>query len=84
MTGVYPTLSYPSWTSLVTGQYPETHGVVGNFIYDPVDKDTFSIFDEVGNGKKKVRLKEYSFFYYLGTTANNLNKLSKTVQIQVR
>lgn len=31
---VYPTLSYPNWYSIVTGLYPESHGIVSNIMYD--------------------------------------------------
>lgn len=28
--GIFPTLTYPSHTSIITGQYPVTHGIVNN------------------------------------------------------
>ncbi|XP_059488682.1 glycerophosphocholine cholinephosphodiesterase ENPP6-like [Neocloeon triangulifer] len=31
--GVFPTLSYPSWTTLSTGLYPESHGILGNYFF---------------------------------------------------
>jgi ectonucleotide pyrophosphatase/phosphodiesterase family protein 6 len=34
MESVFPTLSYPNYYSLVTGLYPESHGMVGNIMYD--------------------------------------------------
>ena len=35
MLGVYPTLTYPSHTTIVTGVRPARHGVVANFIFEP-------------------------------------------------
>lgn len=32
---VYPSVTYPSHTSIVTGAYPARHGIVGNDIFDP-------------------------------------------------
>ncbi|KAI9283227.1 alkaline-phosphatase-like protein [Sporodiniella umbellata] len=34
-------ITFPSHWSLVTGLYPESHGVVGNYFYDPVLNDSF-------------------------------------------
>jgi predicted AlkP superfamily pyrophosphatase or phosphodiesterase len=31
---VYPSVTYPSHTSIVTGAYPERHGITGNDIFD--------------------------------------------------
>jgi predicted AlkP superfamily pyrophosphatase or phosphodiesterase len=35
MVGVYPTLTYPSHTTIVTGVQPARHGIVSNFIFAP-------------------------------------------------
>lgn len=35
VTGVYPTLTYPSHTTIVTGQYPKTHGIINNTKLQP-------------------------------------------------
>jgi len=35
MIPVFPSLTFPSHYSLVTGLYPEHHGILGNTIYDP-------------------------------------------------
>ena len=32
---VYPSVTYPSHTSIVTGAYPDRHGIYGNDIFDP-------------------------------------------------
>src|SRR5262249_31750828 len=41
MTPVYPSLTFPNHYSIVTGLYPDRHGIVGNNIYDPEFKQTF-------------------------------------------
>lgn len=33
--GIYPTLTYPSHTSIITGQYPAVHGIVNNTKLQP-------------------------------------------------
>ncbi|XP_076030187.1 glycerophosphocholine cholinephosphodiesterase ENPP6-like [Oratosquilla oratoria] len=50
---LFPSISYPSWTTLVTGQYAETHGIVGNYFYSAEDEDKFSLFDSESTGKEK-------------------------------
>ncbi|AVK61125.1 alkaline phosphatase family protein [Lactobacillus sp. CBA3605] len=35
VTGIYPTLTYPSHTTIITGQYPSTHGIVNNTKLQP-------------------------------------------------
>uniref|UniRef100_A0A2P2HZS3 Ectonucleotide pyrophosphatase/phosphodiesterase family member 6 n=1 Tax=Hirondellea gigas TaxID=1518452 RepID=A0A2P2HZS3_9CRUS len=50
---LYPTLSFPTWTTLSTGLYAESHNIVGNYFYDTKDEDYFAIFDSDANGKKK-------------------------------
>ena len=46
---VFPVLSYPSWTSISTGVYPETHGIIGNFMLDlnkdPTGGEVFNLND---------------------------------------
>ncbi|XP_013382373.1 ectonucleotide pyrophosphatase/phosphodiesterase family member 6-like [Lingula anatina] len=32
---VFPSSSYPNYQSLVTGLYVESHGLLGNYVYDP-------------------------------------------------
>ena len=38
---VFPTVTYPGHYSIVTGLYPENHGIVSNSMYDPVFKAKF-------------------------------------------
>ncbi|KAA3653567.1 MAG: alkaline phosphatase family protein [Calditrichaeota bacterium] len=40
---VFPTLTFPNHYSIITGLYPENHGIVSNYMYDPVKQDSFSI-----------------------------------------
>ncbi|MFB9768627.1 alkaline phosphatase family protein [Lactiplantibacillus modestisalitolerans] len=35
VTGIYPTLTYPSHTTIITGQYPRVHGIVNNTKIQP-------------------------------------------------
>jgi predicted AlkP superfamily pyrophosphatase or phosphodiesterase len=44
--GVFPTLTYPSHTSIVTGTRPAVHGVVSNWIFDPRDGGKRWYFEE--------------------------------------
>ncbi|XP_065184149.1 bis(5'-adenosyl)-triphosphatase enpp4-like [Sycon ciliatum] len=39
----FPTKTFPNHYSLVTGLYPESHGIVANFMYDPRLKKHFTI-----------------------------------------
>lgn len=40
---VVPTKTFPNHWSLVTGLYPENHGIVGNTMYDPLNKKWFHL-----------------------------------------
>ncbi|MCH7528226.1 MAG: alkaline phosphatase family protein [Candidatus Marinimicrobia bacterium] len=42
---VFPTKTFPNHYSIVTGLYPENHGIVANSMYDPVYNDTFKLAD---------------------------------------
>jgi predicted AlkP superfamily pyrophosphatase or phosphodiesterase len=39
----FPTVTFPNHISIVTGQYPEHHGLVGNSFWDPVRKEMYSM-----------------------------------------
>ena len=45
---VFPTLTFPNHYTIVTGLYPEHHGIVNNRMYDPNFKAEFYIFDNPG------------------------------------
>ncbi len=43
MVSVFPTKTFPNHYSIVTGLYPEHHGIVANNMYDPVLDATFRL-----------------------------------------
>ncbi len=45
----YPSLTFPNHYTLVTGLYPEHHGIVANSFYDPARKQRYSYTDPVSN-----------------------------------
>lgn len=40
----FPSLTFPNHWTLVTGLWPEHHGIIGNSFYDPVFKTNFNAF----------------------------------------
>lgn len=40
---VFPSNTFPSHYTIVTGLYPENHGIVGNTMYDPEVQQSFSL-----------------------------------------
>jgi len=49
MIPAYPSLTFPNHYTIVTGLYPEHHGIVGNQFYDPERKETYSYRDPKTN-----------------------------------
>jgi predicted AlkP superfamily pyrophosphatase or phosphodiesterase len=45
MIPAYPSLTFPNHYTLVTGLYPEHHGIVANSFYDPTRNATYSMRD---------------------------------------
>jgi predicted AlkP superfamily pyrophosphatase or phosphodiesterase len=45
MIPAYPSVTFPNHYTIVTGLYPEHHGIVGNAFYDPARKQTYSYHD---------------------------------------
>ncbi|XP_069462785.1 ectonucleotide pyrophosphatase/phosphodiesterase family member 1 [Ambystoma mexicanum] len=43
MRPVYPSKTFPNHYTIVTGLYPESHGIVDNKIYDPIRNATFAL-----------------------------------------
>jgi alkaline phosphatase D len=39
----FPTVTFPNHISIVTGQYPEHHGIVGNSFWDPARKEMYTM-----------------------------------------
>ncbi len=44
---VYPSKTFPNHISIITGMYPENHGIIANTFYDPFTKETYKINDSV-------------------------------------
>jgi predicted AlkP superfamily pyrophosphatase or phosphodiesterase len=42
----YPSVTFPNHYSIVTGLYPEHHGIVANRFYDPARNQTYSYTDQ--------------------------------------
>ncbi|GAB1350587.1 hypothetical protein MASR1M107_28020 [Ignavibacteriales bacterium] len=42
---VYPSKTFPNHISIITGMYPENHGIIANTFYDPFTKETYKIND---------------------------------------
>ena len=40
---VFPAKTFPNHYTIVTGLYPERHGIIGNTIYDPTTRRTFTM-----------------------------------------
>ncbi|MGC3960415.1 MAG: ectonucleotide pyrophosphatase/phosphodiesterase [Verrucomicrobiota bacterium] len=41
----FPSLTFPNHYTLVTGLYPERHGIIGNNFYDPTFKTNYNAFN---------------------------------------
>src|SRR5271169_4316508 len=41
----YPTLTFPNHYTIITGLYPEHHGIVANRFYDPARKESYGYRD---------------------------------------
>eukprot|EP00011_Vannellida_sp_DIVA3-517-6-12_P002877 CAMPEP_0114619180 /NCGR_PEP_ID=MMETSP0168-20121206/8083_1 /TAXON_ID=95228 ORGANISM="Vannella sp., Strain DIVA3 517/6/12" /NCGR_SAMPLE_ID=MMETSP0168 /ASSEMBLY_ACC=CAM_ASM_000044 /LENGTH=483 /DNA_ID=CAMNT_0001830345 /DNA_START=18 /DNA_END=1466 /DNA_ORIENTATION=+ len=46
MQPVFPSSTFPNHYSIVTGLYPESHGIVANHIYDPSTDSYYNVGDE--------------------------------------
>jgi predicted AlkP superfamily pyrophosphatase or phosphodiesterase len=46
----YPSLTFPNHYTLVTGLYPEHHGIVANSFYDPARKQSYSLSNPKATG----------------------------------
>lgn len=45
----YPSSTFPNHLSLITGLYPEHHGIVANIFYDPARKERYVYVDHSSN-----------------------------------
>jgi predicted AlkP superfamily pyrophosphatase or phosphodiesterase len=50
MVPAFPSITFPNHYTIVTGLYPEHHGIVGNAFYDPVRKQVYSYRDPQSEG----------------------------------
>ena len=50
MFSAYPSVTFPNHYTIVTGLYPEHHGIVANSFYDPARKQQFSYNDPKTGG----------------------------------
>ena len=50
VTGVLPTVTYPSHTTMITGVWPEKHGIYGNTTFDPERKNQGGWYDVGSSG----------------------------------
>ena len=46
----FPTVTFPNHISIVTGQYPGHHGLVGNSFWDPARKEQYSMRNSAVDG----------------------------------
>ena len=46
----YPSVTFPNHYSIVTGLYPEHHGIVGNSFYDPARQESYSFTNSKNTG----------------------------------
>jgi Type I phosphodiesterase / nucleotide pyrophosphatase len=46
MIPAYPSITFPNHYTIVTGLYPEHHGIVANVFYDPARKQVYSYKDQ--------------------------------------
>ena len=46
MIPAYPSITFPNHYTIVTGLYPEHHGIVANVFYDPARKQVYSFKDD--------------------------------------
>jgi predicted AlkP superfamily pyrophosphatase or phosphodiesterase len=50
MLPAYPSITFPNHYTIVTGLYPEHHGIVANSFYDPARKEVYSYRDAMAVG----------------------------------
>ena len=54
MSPIFPSISYPNWNTLLTGLWAESHGIVGNYMYDYEDQSTFDLHEPTYTTREKV------------------------------
>ncbi|KAI8912733.1 alkaline-phosphatase-like protein [Gorgonomyces haynaldii] len=53
MQPVFPSVTFTNHYTIVTGLYPQSHGIVGNSFYDSALNETFAYYNPVNNGQEK-------------------------------
>jgi len=48
---VFPSLSYPAWTTISTGVYPENHGIIGNYMFDLKHSTLFELMNHTSTSR---------------------------------
>jgi len=68
LTGVFPTVTYPSHTTLVTGVSPNAHGILGNGLFDP-EKKTHNAWYWYSRQMERPALRDRAHEAHLTTAA---------------
>ena len=71
----FPSKTFPSHLSLVTGRYPEEHGILSNKMYDPV----FNEYYYIGQNSKPVLDQKWYEAEPIWVTAEKQNKKAMTM-----
>lgn len=43
---VFPSMTFPNHLSIITGLYPENHGIIANYFLDPVSNRQYSLYNQ--------------------------------------
>jgi len=71
---VFPTSTFPNHLSIVTGLYPENHGIISNTMYD----DVFDAWYKIGEGSESVLESRWYEGEPIWVTAEKQGKVSAT------
>ena len=59
----YPSQTFPNHWSMVTGNYPQHHGIIANKFWDPIDEAEFGISD-ISDNMNRFWNVSYPLWYY--------------------
>jgi hypothetical protein len=76
----FATVTFPSHFTIVTGLYDETHGVIGNEIYDPILNDAATI-DNMNDTKWWYVILIYSICYIYKLSSRSQNPYSQPIWV---
>ena len=71
---VFPTSTFPNHLSIVTGLYPENHGIISNTMYD----DVFDAWYKIGEGSESVLESRWYEGEPIWVTAEKQGKVTAT------